>query len=1178
MNEYWYFTNEEIRLRATGVLFLLGVGSVICYKLYKQYKRKLSGTKGQSKKRRRHLSDCEAQEEGGDEEKLQDVHVVKKPKINEQARCRHAVKDKVYIHERCSDDDSSSTLSYLEADDVSVCSGLSWCDSEFDMGNQPGHPDTQAYYSKQNGISLSPQHNSEYLRFSASQRSQESVEVLGRGSRGGDRVPATRGGGGGSSQASSDADDARSESSCALPASPFSLPCSPEFYDDFSCSCSKECSPARELSSAELHRLLDCGVFPADLQRKLLGSRDGGGGGGGARPASPGSITSEFMDELIEDDFVTAPSSTSYDRLDGQVQSLKHEVLDLDVDMVELKLKRSLRDHGDAAALRGRAAPPGETSLERYLKSALLIAERYQGALQQEMSTREGRAGGRHANPSGGYVNQQSGVTALPSGRAGTPEEILRDVLGGHADLPTQTVQRRRSGSLGRGSPVFQQVMLNARQGSPSRQLISSPTHQRSGGQASALVHSTSDGSLRASAMRSPSRSSPMLRRRRSSGTRAGSTSRMVSSEGSETGSVASSRCRFFLDEETQSIQLEWDEDYDGLTDLPEDNFDDLLSRFLMKEDSTGSDTVESYQKQVMIVNSLLSSESKCHVVPNMVKMDSFDMDPMYNADYFQTLHDLKTVDANSRAVAEECSYDMSCDDEDEDPPAMVMEDSTGYYQTVRNLSDIDSETESEKCDGTGSECSDGVGDGTRDATFRINGSDSDCENGDYTVQADSRLLCGGCGGGGRDASMASSLTEGSTDPMMDSAISITYSDDSRTSTLLRRSHARRTSMTDSAVSVASREADVPPLPQRRPWRHHSMTASVTSDSLTSDSTASLETVTARSAGDGVDKRWSTGSMFGEYAGLVTDRLPEQNTPRSADADDDASLLICEVKHRCLPTDDSSTDLVHNINVTGKMSLADYMATVCTMEELAIMDPNTHEGYTMMSTQLGFSHVQPIRKDGFAPICACLFQMVATDVPLLSRFSRLDKTFKEVEDFNWLAKWKFDSQLALVDNNVSTTLKHCLYSLQRLSKVRTNSSGIQEAGLIEFFNSNQQMVLESFEAVKLLMLVDAVRLQAAWQVGHDVPTFYWCLFGRETSCDPEHFMMNHLNGLGKAKCLQPVELSLLAYTLCIRLRVIRPQMDRTEEYAAIYPDFGDDQQPMINLLKENESSFLTLLP
>lgn len=66
------------------------MGSVICYKLYKQYKRKLAGDGGQSKKRRRRWTDCEAQDnedEETDAEKIKNIHVIQNSKTQACIPC-----------------------------------------------------------------------------------------------------------------------------------------------------------------------------------------------------------------------------------------------------------------------------------------------------------------------------------------------------------------------------------------------------------------------------------------------------------------------------------------------------------------------------------------------------------------------------------------------------------------------------------------------------------------------------------------------------------------------------------------------------------------------------------------------------------------------------------------------------------------------------------------------------------------------------------------------------------------------------------------------------------------------------------------------------------------------------------------------------------------------------------
>lgn len=296
-----------------------------------------------------------------------------------------------------------------------------------------------------------------------------------------------------------------------------------------------------------------------------------------------------------------------------------------------------------------------------------------------------------------------------------------------------------------------------------------------------------------------------------------------------------------------------------------------------------------------MFVDNLLLSDTRGHI-PNMVKVDSFDTDPLYNAEYFRTINNLRT-ECDGIAI-EKSPTEEGESDFQQDSPRMVLEDSAGYYQTVIHLSDI----ESEKNDEATSESSDHSCE-ARFLIFKDNDSDSSSENNlDSAVKMD---LSEENATISHDATMMDLCNMTYTDTMKDSAISITYSDDSRASTLTRVQHTRQSSMTDSAVSVASREADEL-LPVCRQLRS-SLTSSVTSDSLT-DSSVSLETVCARSAGDGVEKRWSTGSMIGDYAHIAFDKLPEE---RTSDISEQNEFCITQPQNYCANTSNQNTQNIY---------------------------------------------------------------------------------------------------------------------------------------------------------------------------------------------------------------------------------------------------------------------------
>ena len=60
------------------------------------------------------------------------------------------------------------------------------------------------------------------------------------------------------------------------------------------------------------------------------------------------------------------------------------------------------------------------------------------------------------------------------------------------------------------------------------------------------------------------------------------------------------------------------------------------------------------------------------------------------------------------------------------------------------------------------------------------------------------------------------------------------------------------------------------------------------------------------------------------------------------------------------------------------------------------------------------------------------------------------------------------------------------------------------------------------EAVKLLMLLHAVRLYEDWQAGRDVPTFACLMYARDTSPNPQLFLLKHLNNIGHTAGLEQV--------------------------------------------------------
>ena len=71
------------------------------------------------------------------------------------------------------------------------------------------------------------------------------------------------------------------------------------------------------------------------------------------------------------------------------------------------------------------------------------------------------------------------------------------------------------------------------------------------------------------------------------------------------------------------------------------------------------------------------------------------------------------------------------------------------------------------------------------------------------------------------------------------------------------------------------------------------------------------------------------------------------------------------------------------------------------------------------------------------------------------------------------------------------------------------------SSLLEILNTGSCDELCILEALKLLMLLDAYELHKKYTAGQDVPVFVWCMFARDTSENPEMFLTQHLNQVGK---------------------------------------------------------------
>jgi len=71
-------------------------------------------------------------------------------------------------------------------------------------------------------------------------------------------------------------------------------------------------------------------------------------------------------------------------------------------------------------------------------------------------------------------------------------------------------------------------------------------------------------------------------------------------------------------------------------------------------------------------------------------------------------------------------------------------------------------------------------------------------------------------------------------------------------------------------------------------------------------------------------------------------------------------------------------------------------------------------------------------------------------------------------------------------------------------------------------NHNPEVDLQLLEAVKVLMMLNALSLYEDNLCGNRVPIFVWLLYARETSHTPEMLFRNHIDRIGDSTGIEQV--------------------------------------------------------
>ncbi|XP_037550380.1 ubiquitin thioesterase otulin [Nematolebias whitei] len=236
------------------------------------------------------------------------------------------------------------------------------------------------------------------------------------------------------------------------------------------------------------------------------------------------------------------------------------------------------------------------------------------------------------------------------------------------------------------------------------------------------------------------------------------------------------------------------------------------------------------------------------------------------------------------------------------------------------------------------------------------------------------------------------------------------------------------------------------------------------------------------------------------------------------------------------------------------------------------------KGYKEMSQK--FDGVRRVRGDNYCALRATLFQVLSqsTAVPVWLQEDNVIMLPEQLEAQEGLvSQWRFPGVCVQQDGSGGDATQQLKGYVERLRNTWQAAvdcpSSVERQKLCERVFQGGEEELGLLEALKLLMLGQAVELHSCMLGGGDVPLFCWLLFARDSSDCPRSFLFNHLRHVGLSAGLEQVEMFLLGYTLQHTIQVYRLYQANTEEFITFYPDDHKDDWPSVCLVTEDDRHY-----
>ncbi|XP_062357331.1 inactive ubiquitin thioesterase OTULINL isoform X1 [Cinclus cinclus] len=266
--------------------------------------------------------------------------------------------------------------------------------------------------------------------------------------------------------------------------------------------------------------------------------------------------------------------------------------------------------------------------------------------------------------------------------------------------------------------------------------------------------------------------------------------------------------------------------------------------------------------------------------------------------------------------------------------------------------------------------------------------------------------------------------------------------------------------------------------------------------------------------------------------------------------------------------------LIRNLSVLPEVDLLGYSAREWKGETKQAKQ--MREAYEELFRSCHIKYLRQVRRDNYSVIRAVLFQIFSQGIhfPLWMKerdILKLPEKLLYSQGCNWIQQYSFGPERYSGPNTFGK-LRKCMEALKtNWAEISATRDHEERGSMCNILFSDESKECKLYEAIKFIMLYEVVEAYEQMKSRDEpVHNLFGLLFARDSSSDPLSFMMNHLNSIGDAICLDQVELFLLGYLLEVKIRVYRLHRFNTEEFQVTYPNEYRREWNEISLLTEDD--------